>query len=183
MTNSRVWANFPPPFRTRTVISFPNDRRAVPVPDGGFGAPRRMSTNNRILVMIGLTVVGSLGWAAVRERPMSPSRRRPTPRPPPRRGPGTIPAVGQRSACSGHRLAAGLRVSGQPARRRDAVPQESRRRDVQLGSRGLPVPGGATPGSRLRRAYEAGPLVLEPEIDRRGQGAAHRDRPAQSQSS
>ena len=39
----------------------------IPVPDGGFGAPRRMSTNNRILVMIGLTVVGSLGWAALRD--------------------------------------------------------------------------------------------------------------------
>ena len=33
-----------------------------------------MSTNNRILVMIGLTVVGSLGWATVREPADEPQR-------------------------------------------------------------------------------------------------------------
>ncbi len=38
-----------------------------PFPDGGFGAPRLMSTNNRIRVMIGLCVLGSFGWATVRD--------------------------------------------------------------------------------------------------------------------
>jgi hypothetical protein len=67
LTNSRVWVSVPPPFRPKSVISFPNDRRAISVPDGGFGAPRLMSTNNRIRVMIGLSVLGSFGWATVRD--------------------------------------------------------------------------------------------------------------------
>jgi hypothetical protein len=68
LTNSRVWANVPPPFRAETVISLPNDRRVNTASDGGFGAPRRMSTNNRNLLMIGLTVLTSLGWATARDR-------------------------------------------------------------------------------------------------------------------
>jgi hypothetical protein len=38
------------------------------VPDGGFGAPRLMSTTNRIRVLIGLCVLGSSGWAAMHDR-------------------------------------------------------------------------------------------------------------------
>ena len=41
------------------------------VPDGGFGAPRFMSTYNRIRVLIGLCVLGSFGWATVRERALA----------------------------------------------------------------------------------------------------------------
>ena len=38
------------------------------VPDGGFGAPRLMSTTNQIRVLIGLCVLGSSGWAALYDR-------------------------------------------------------------------------------------------------------------------
>ena len=112
LTNSRVWANVPPPFRPKTVISFPNDRRAISVPDGGFGAPRLMSTNNRILVMIGLSVVGSLGWAHVRD-PADWARAACACDPCAAAAvtPGTIPAADERTAHPGRRLREGTEIS------------------------------------------------------------------------
>ena len=69
LTNSRVSVSVRPPFRPKRVISVPIPVTVGPfsVPDGGFGAPRLMATNNRIRVMIGLCVLGSIGWATVRD--------------------------------------------------------------------------------------------------------------------
>jgi hypothetical protein len=66
LTNSRGWATVPPPPQPKTVISLPNDRRIISIPGGGLEASGRMSTNNRIIVVMGLAVMGSLGWAAGR---------------------------------------------------------------------------------------------------------------------
>ncbi len=66
LTNSRGWANVPPPLQPKTVISFPNDRRVISISDGGLEAPGRMSTHNRFIVVIGLAVATSLGWTTAR---------------------------------------------------------------------------------------------------------------------
>jgi hypothetical protein len=57
LTDFRVWANLPPPFRPKSDISVPNDRRVTLDPDGDFGIRPRMSTFNRIIVTIGLCLV------------------------------------------------------------------------------------------------------------------------------
>ena len=57
LTDFRVWANLPPPFRPKSDISVPNDRRIIPGPDGDFGIRPRMSTFNRIIVTFGLSLV------------------------------------------------------------------------------------------------------------------------------
>jgi hypothetical protein len=57
LTDFRVWANLPPPFRPKSDISVPNDRWIIPDPDGDFGIRPRMSTFHRIIVTIGLCLV------------------------------------------------------------------------------------------------------------------------------
>ncbi len=59
LTNFRVWANVPPPFRPKSDISVPvsNDRRTITNPDGDFGIRLRMSTFNRIVVSFGFCML------------------------------------------------------------------------------------------------------------------------------
>ena len=59
LTNFRVWANVPPPFRPKSDISVPvsNDRRTISSPDGDFGIRLRMSTFNRIVVSFGFCML------------------------------------------------------------------------------------------------------------------------------
>ena len=71
LTNSRRVTNVSPPFRPKSVISVPNDRRAISLPGGGFGISPRMSTFHRILVSFGLSVVCSSGWASARGQAMA----------------------------------------------------------------------------------------------------------------